>query len=619
MFDMQSRNPSSSDLFPVLVSWIGDTELKVMGREEVSPEPADRMVAERIFSADKGYSPKATQEQFKQLNLEKAYSSLLLILGDDGPRGFTSASRTPDPFPQFRRLVLLSSRKVPETLLNDFEPRYRSFLWRRINRKPDAVRIDIHRCAVDIWDYDSVYRETVRVLKEVEGDGIDWKDVYFNLTPGTVTQEITLALIGKERRPANFIQVVKNDRRVMVCDIPWDLTLVRRADDEAISRIFDTTAQNLFPDTEEGRSERSRLATIAALDVDCLLTGETGVGKNRIAETIIQELSSRKGKPFVSFNCAALGGDTNMLRSQLFGAKKGSFTGAVDDITGLAAEANGGILFLDEVECLSPEAQGILLDFIQPKEGAKTRCKRTYKPIGEKPRTTDVRIISATNRNLWRMVEEKKFREDLYWRLAPLTFHVPSIRERMASGIRVGGKTVVAHMACQFLAEFCKELDRKAEFSPEALAFLEKQEWPGNVRHLRNVVLRALVFASAGGVIGVDTIQRELQEDERWDGAGTAQQTDETGLLPTAAPAAPDEQSTKPPAMPPTPPPSEEIDGLPACREGETLGDAIDREVKSLRARYTRAAVAKYRTQSAAAEQLGVRRVTISKWIHQQS
>ena len=615
MVDMPSGKPSSFDKFPVLVSWIGDTELKVMGREEVSPEPADRMVAERIFSADKGYSSEATRVQFAQMNLEKAYSSLLLILGDDGPKGFSSVSRTPDPFPQFRHLVLLSSRKVPESLLDDFEPRYRTFLCRRINRKPDTLRIDIHRCAVDIWDYDSVYRETVRVLKEVEGDGIDWKDVYFNLTPGTVTQEITLALIGKERRPANFIQVVKNERRVMVCDIPWDLTLVRRADDEAISRIFDTTAQNLFPDTEEGRSERSRLATIAALDVDCLLTGETGVGKNRIAETIIRELSSRKGKPFVPFNCAALGGDTNMLRAQLFGARKGSFTGAVENLTGLAAEADGGILFLDEVECLSWEAQGILLDFIQPKEKAKTRCERTYKPIGGEPQKTNVRIISATNRDLWRMVEEKKFREDLYWRLAPLTFHVPSIRERMANGTRVGEKTVVSHMAGQFLAEFCRELDRKAKFSPEALAFLERRSWPGNVRQLRNVVLRSLVFAPAGGIIDADTIQRELQEDERWSGAGTEKQPNETGLQPTTAPAATNAQPAKPPSEPPPPPTSEENDGLPVCREGETLGDAIDREVKSLRARYTRAAVAKYRTQAAAAEQIGVRRVTISKWM----
>ena len=578
-----------------------------MGRKEVSPEPADRMVAERIFSADKGYSPEATREQFKQLNLEKAYSSLLLILGDDGPRGFTAASRTPDPFPQFWRLVLLSSRKVPEALLNDFEPRYRSFLCRRINQKPDALRIDIHRCSVDIWDYDSVYRETVRVLKEVEGDGIDWKDVYLNLTPGTVTQEITLALIGKERRPANFIQVVKNDRRVMVCDIPWDLTLVRRADDEAIARIFDTTAQNLFPDTEEGRSERRRLATIAALDVDCLLTGETGVGKNRIAETIIQELSSRKGKPFVSFNCAALGGDTNMLRSQLFGARKGAFTGAVGNIAGIAGEANGGILFLDEVECLSPEAQGILLDFIQPKEGAKTRCERTYKPIGEKPRTTDVRIISATNRNLWRMVEEKKFREDLYWRLAPLTFHVPSIRERMENGIRVGEKTVVAHMACQFLAEFCKELDRKAEFSPEALTFLEGRCWPGNVRQLRNVVLRSLVFAPAGGVIGEDIVRGEFERDE--EGAGTIPTAgaDQSAIQSPSAATASTATETLPTERP--------VEFVPPMNTKEAWNDALNGELASVRQRFACAVVKKCGTLVDAARFCGISRQTLGLWM----
>lgn len=585
---------------PILVSWIGDTELKVMGNAKTSHDPEDRKVAERIYSADKGYSAEDTRQQFAQLDLLNAYSSLHLILGDDGPDKSPPASREPTPFPKFRRLILLSSRKVSRPLLDAFETRYRSFLCRRIHRRPDALRINIHHCDVDIWDYGTVYGETVRVLKEVEEAGVDWKDVYFNLTPGTVTQEITLALIGKERRPANFIQVVKNERRAMVCDIPWNLTLVRQADDEAIARIFDMTAQNLFPDTDEGQAARKRLATIAALDVDCLLTGETGVGKNRIAETIVQEFSSRKGKPFISFNCAALGGDTNMLRAQLFGARKGSFTGAIEDITGLARKANGGILFLDEVECLSPEAQGILLDFIQPKEKAKTRCERTYEPIGEKPRTTDVRIIAATNRDLWQMVREGKFRQDLYWRLAPLTFHVPSIRERMANDIRVGGKTVVAHMAVQFLAELCTELNRKATFSEEALRFLERGDWEGNVRQLRNIVLRALVFAPPGGVIDEKTVRHEYEDDEEWT---SSSQTAGKGRL--------ERQPTKAPETPPMPakPPAPPVDTREAWRT------ALDAELAAVRRRYACAAVEKCGTLVAAAEFSGMTRQTLGKWM----
>ena len=570
----------------------------------------EKRIAAEVLQRDTGTD---VQKKIRELNLEHAYSSLQLILGDDGTSGSNYAP--PPEVPLFQRLLLLFSRSNVASF-ESFQARYTSFLvskWRERHPKNDNPIIDIRFLEVDPWNYGKVYEETHKMLKTEISEGIDRRQIYFNLTPGTVTQEITLALIGKEMDGVQFIQVNKNRRDISVCDIPFDITVFRQWEAESIAREIIPEAESLFPDTPEGRAERRRLAAIARVDVDCLLTGDTGVGKNWIAERLLRKNSSRADKPFKQLNCATLGGDLNMMKSRLFGEKKGAHSTSHEDKPGLAKQADGGILFLDEIECLGPDAQSILLDFIQPREESKSTV-RTFTPLGAKnEETTDVRIVSATNRPLWDMVRRGEFREDLYWRLAQLTFHVPSIANRVAQGVRIRGKSVIRHLIEEALSDFGKELNLKAKFSPEALEFLEGQNWPGNVRQLRNIVRRALVFAE-GRVIDLAAVQRELRDGEPWGNPKTADQTDETPPTPpSSALNDVNASSAKPPAAPPTPPPSEEIDGLPVCREGETLGDAIDREVKFLRARYTRAAVAKFGSQSAAADRIGVSRATISK------
>ena len=496
---------------PILVSWIGDTELKVMAK---CGNDEERAIAFHIIKGDKAIDDKTVEDKLRELDLERAYSSIHLILGDAG-KGHPEYG-VPDGIPKFARLLLLFTRKgVSQENVDRFIPLYQSFLCRKTACDPATLQIDVRSFLdpFDPWNYDEVYKATRQALQSEIPESVPRDQIYFNLTPGTVTQEITLALIGKEQRGVQFIQVDKNRRHVEVCDLPWDLNLIRKADDEEFAKEIAPAASNLFPDTKEGREEKARLAAIARADMDCLLLGDTGVGKNWIAETVFK----RKNGKFAQLNCATLGGDLNLLRSQLFGAAPESFTGCPKEgIKGIVKDAAGGVLFLDEVECLKPDAQGVLLDFIQPKEDAKSFQERTYRPVGGNPEKVTLRIVAATNKDLWQMVLNHEFREDLYWRLAQLTFRVPSIAERKDQGVRVGGDSVVAHLAMEAIDDFGKNRKTKASFSPEAIRLLEEQKWPGNVRQLRSVVRRALVFAPRNGVIDENAIRRELENGERF-------------------------------------------------------------------------------------------------------
>jgi len=585
---------------PILVSWIGDTELKVMAK---CGNDEERAIAFHIIKGDKAIDDKTVEDKLRELDLERAYSSIHLILGDAG-KGHPEYG-VPDGIPKFARLLLLFTRKgVSQENVDRFIPLYRSFLCRKTARDPATLQIDVRSFLdpFDPWNYDAVYKATRQALQSEIPESVPRDQIYFNLTPGTVTQEITLALIGKEQRGVQFIQVDKNRRHVEVCDLPWDLNLIRKADDEEFAKEIAPAASNLFPDTKEGREEKARLAAIARADMDCLLLGDTGVGKNWIAETVFK----RKNGKFAQLNCATLGGDLNLLRSQLFGAAPKAFTGCPKEgIKGIVKDAAGGVLFLDEVECLKPDAQGVLLDFIQPKEDAKSFQERTYRPVGGEPEKVTLRIVAATNEDLWQMVLRHAFREDLYWRLAQLTFRVPSIKERKSQGVRIGGDSVVAHLAKEALDNFGKNRKTKASFSPEAIRLLEEQDWPGNVRQLRSVVRRALVFAPRNGVIDEDAIRRELENGERF--------TDQSGGTTTSTiPGGDPDKTTLENGRGSEP--DQDIRHIP----DDQLRAAMDGELLAVRARYANAAISQAGgTQIAAATLLKVTRQTIKKWSRQ--
>ncbi len=213
----------------------------------------------------------------------------------------------------------------------------------------------------------------------------------------------------------------------------------------------------------------------AQSNIPILIEGESGVGKEMIARAIQGE-SERAGRPFVAVNCGAI--PENLVESTLFGHEKGSFTGATSKHIGKFQEANSGTLFLDEVAELPLDMQVKLLRAIQEGE---------IDPVGSrKPVKIDIRLISATNRNMIEMVKAGDFREDLYYRLNVFPVMVPPLRERLED---------IANLVEHFIVRFASEEGRRVNgISPHALEMLKAYRWPGNVRQLENTVFRAIVL-----------------------------------------------------------------------------------------------------------------------------
>jgi DNA-binding NtrC family response regulator len=213
----------------------------------------------------------------------------------------------------------------------------------------------------------------------------------------------------------------------------------------------------------------------AQSNIPILIEGESGVGKELIARAI-QGVSDRGGKPFVAVNCGAI--PENLIESILFGHEKGAFTGASEKHLGKFQEANSGTLFLDEIGELRLDMQVKLLRAIQEGE---------IDPVGSKrPVKVDIRIISATNRNLAELTQEGNFREDLFYRLNAFPIHIPPLRERQED---------VTELAQHFVARFSAEENKPISgFTAEAMTLLNSYSWPGNVRQLENTVFRAVVL-----------------------------------------------------------------------------------------------------------------------------
>ena len=214
---------------------------------------------------------------------------------------------------------------------------------------------------------------------------------------------------------------------------------------------------------------------VAPSQAKVLITGENGAGKDLVAEAL-HRLSKRAGKPFVKLNCAAIPKD--LVESELFGHEKGAFTGALQRKVGRLERADKGTLFLDEIGDLSAESQAKLLRAIETGEVDRVGATDTIR--------VDVRIISATNKDLSSAMDAGEFRRDLYYRLNGVPLHVPPLRER---------KSDVPLLAHHFLARACAAEDMPAKrLTPEALAVLEEYRWPGNVRELRNLMERAAIL-----------------------------------------------------------------------------------------------------------------------------
>jgi hydrogenase-4 transcriptional activator len=226
-------------------------------------------------------------------------------------------------------------------------------------------------------------------------------------------------------------------------------------------------------------------------DLTVLITGESGTGKELVARAI-HVGSSRNAATFLPYNCTTT--TRELADSQLFGHRRGSFTGAVSDQVGLIRTAAGGTLFLDEVGDLPLDVQPKLLRFLEQGE---------IMPVGEnRPQPVDVRVLAATNADLEQRVAEGKFREDLYYRLSVIRIHVPPLRQR---------REEIPHLSTFFLREASDRLGKPdMQLGSEVLDLFAQYWWPGNVRQLRNELQRAVAMAPAGGTIGPEHLSADL-------------------------------------------------------------------------------------------------------------
>ena len=247
----------------------------------------------------------------------------------------------------------------------------------------------------------------------------------------------------------------------------------------------------LGDDVMVGRSRAMKeifktIGLVASRPVNILVTGDSGTGKELVARAIHRASAVSNG-PFVAINCAAL--VETLLESDMFGHEKGSFTGAINTQPGKFTQANNGTIFLDEIGELSPTMQAKLLRVLQEKE---------FTPVGAKaPLKTNARVIAATNVDLTERVQEKMFREDLYYRLRVITIHLPPIRER---------KEDIPDLVQVLLARINRQMSRDVRhLSVEVVQALSRYDWPGNVRELENVLAKAVALC-LGDTITPDLI-----------------------------------------------------------------------------------------------------------------
>jgi len=313
----------------------------------------------------------------------------------------------------------------------------------------------------------------IEVLKDMRARGLDMPVIVLTATGGVDTVVKAMQAGAQDF----FIKPASPERIIISIQNALQMGSLRGEVDRLKKRHAGTmTFADLIGDSRPMRMVKSLGERAARSSIPVLILGESGVGKEMIARAV-HGSSDRAGKPFVAVNCGAL--PANLVESILFGHEKGSFTGAHDKHLGKFQEASGGTLFLDEIGELPLDMQVKLLRALQEGE---------IDPVGSKrPVKVDVRILSATNRNLTDQVKEGRFREDLFYRLNVFPIEAPSLRERRED---------IPALVEAFIRRFNAEEGRRVMGAmSDTLAMLQAFDWPGNVRQLENAVYRAIVLA----------------------------------------------------------------------------------------------------------------------------
>ena len=377
----------------------------------------------------------------------------------------------------FERVVLLSNRPTEDQAYLDW---LKSRTKASVVLRPAPLRSPTH--------YTDIYRAATDVVAWALAEYGASAKLTFHLSPGTPAMSSIWIILAKTRYPAALIQS-SPEAGVEDAEVPFEIAaefipdIVKPTEEE-----LERTASGPQPAVAEFKNviarsasmrrllERARL--VAAFSKPVLIEGETGTGKELLARAI-HNASSRAGKPFVPVNCGAI--PRELFESEFFGHKKGAFTGAVADRDGHFLSADGGTLFLDEVGELQLDHQVRLLRVLQEKKIVK---------VGEsRERSIDVRVISATNRNLLTEVVNQRFREDLLYRLAILPLRLPPLREREGDlGL------LIDYFVDQMNQEGGAAATPKTVSAP-ARRLLLAHKWPGNVRELQGTLERARVFS----------------------------------------------------------------------------------------------------------------------------
>jgi PAS domain S-box-containing protein len=321
----------------------------------------------------------------------------------------------------------------------------------------------IHKSGRTVWILGDV-----RIQRDANGAPQYVQGVGFDITAQKETEEAL-------RRRTEELEAAKEELRQAK---ERELAVKQREVDRLRSGFEKNRAsESLVGVSDAMRKLQEDIGRYAPSKRPVLVTGESGSGKELVSQAL-HYASPRAGKPIVSLNSAAF--SEELIMSELFGHKKGAFTGAIEDRVGKFEQANGGTLFLDEIGDMPQSIQAIILRVL---EG------HPFERLGEnKPVHVDVRVICATNKNLEALVKEGKFREDLYYRINALQIAVPPLRSRQGD---------VLELAEHFLAQENRDLKRQASLSDAARHALRNYDWPGNVRQLKNEIVRAVLRSRA--------------------------------------------------------------------------------------------------------------------------
>ena len=431
---------AESDL-PIYVSWIGTTDIYCMESwrvtEGLDPAPDNSSRLTVPFKEESGLN---------------------------GPiRTFTDNKK-------FSKIYLLASKEY-----ESISSQVKDWICRGTKSKCQIINTPVE----DPTSYDEVYKALDKFLSKYWSADAASRFV-FNLTPGTPAMQAILFYMSQVRYSGGKTyrtvpqKYARNNKQILEVTAPFSLK----------PDLYLNT-QTECPQSDEIEKVIELYAPVKAINI--LLLGESGVGKSSAAEKIHYRCGGKKDN-FITANCAELAaGDANMFRAELFGAKKGSFTGCTEDKTGLFEQAQNGTIFLDEVAEIPLQSQSVLLRALQNKEIMSIGSKKEV-------RLNNVRVISATNHNLLEDVRNGKFREDLYYRLAMCSITLPNLRE-IACTNREYFRQLVTTILNDLKKEDSKLKDTDFKLTQDAWDCLLSSQWPGNIRQLRHVLLLSTVYA----------------------------------------------------------------------------------------------------------------------------